>query len=191
MTSVRDPVGSGKKKVKPKKNENKKIAKAGIINKKSDKEKRRDRIIILLIILIALILIILWIYFNISSRVKQDALGVTCVDFIKSISIEKACNLNENEIEIILKRIDDDFFVEKIEFEFFPSNSLWRVDSSKCLDIKVEARRYGSYCDIVDEEEQLSYIFNHSLNKQSEITLFVTRNTLTCETEKKEIKEFC
>jgi len=128
---------------------------------------------------------------NLSSESVEDDLGISCIDFVKSISIEGACNLNENEVQVTLKRVDGDFFVERIEFEFFPSDSLWKVDGSKCLDIRLKDKNYGSYCDILREEQIASYVFHHSLGKQKEVSLFVTKNSLSCKSESKQIRESC
>lgn len=158
----------------------------------NEREKRRKLALVIFLsgLLIGLILII-WIFLNLSSESVEDDLGISCIDFVKSISIESACNLNENEVQVTLKRIDGDFFVERIEFEFFPSDSLWKVDGSKCLDVRLEDKKYGSYCDILREEQTASYIFHHSLGKQKEVILFVTKNTLSCRSDSKEIERSC
>jgi len=179
-----------KNEVITKKKDMKKKSKSRGGNEKSENDRKRDLIILLLLLLLALIFII-WYFLNLTPESEEVVLGTPCVDFVKSVFIEDACNLNNDEVQVTLRRIDADYFIEGFEFGFFPSDSLWKVDGSKCLDVRLKDKRYGSYCDVVDEDQTATYVFHHSLGKQSDVNLFVIRNSLSCESESKEIRESC
>ena len=66
---------------------------------------------------------------------------------------------------------------------------VWKHNSHKNITIK--DKNYGSYCDILREEQTVSYIFHHSLGKQKEVNLFVVKNSLSCKSDSKKIKESC
>ena len=153
-------------------------------------KKRKIFIGIFIIILIAISLIFIQL-FSIENLVYKSPVKISCEDFVKSFSIEEACHLNDNEVEIKIKRNIGNFYLERIKFEFQPSDSLWKVDGTKCEDIKLKNKNYGNYCEVIDEGEELSYILNLSLGKQNKIKLIVEGNGLDCEINEKEIKEQC
>ena len=146
--------------------------------------------IILLVILSIAGVLIIW---SVTREIvlKSPSQLTSCIDFF-SFSIDKACYLNKDEIKITIKRKFKNINVNKIKFEFYPSNALWEISGEKCLDVRLENKKYGEYCDIVDNLESISYIFKVSdLEIQEKVFVAVEGNEIICEIGEKEIKEVC
>ena len=146
----------------------------------SNKKKKKKILLILtgLIFLIIILSTFSWI-------IKEQ----NCLEFRESFSIENACNLNENEVEVSLKRSSDNINLKIIKFKFQPSKSLWKVDGTKCLDIKLKENRYGNYCELIKDEESSTYVFNLSLGKQNNIKVWIGGNKKICKIGEREITE--
>lgn len=140
-----------------------------------------------LILIVTSISIILWSLTN--NVINKSPLDESCLDFI-GISIEEACYLNSDEIKIALEKRDSKVNIKKISFSFLPSDSLWEITGKKCLDARLEDRKYGSYCDIIDHRAR--YVFDTSdLEVQNTIAVSVSGNYINCFIGEKEIKSTC
>lgn len=138
----------------------------------------KKKLVIILIVVLIVIGALVWIFFGNFKEVISEIKG--CSDFRNSFSIEGACNLNENEVKVDLKRIDDNINLVRIKFEFKPSNSLWKVDGSKCLDVRLNENKYGNYCELIEEENENSYILNLSLGKQESVKVLAEDRGRIC-----------
>ena len=103
-----------------------------------------------------------------------------CPEVVSSFSVDSSCNLNEEEVMVFLERGSDDFNLDRIKFEFQPSNSLWKVDGVKCADVRLNENKYGSYCELIGEEEEERYVFNLEEGVQERVDVFVEGGGLSC-----------
>ena len=148
-------------------------------------------IFIFLIILIITPILVLWAITK-GIILKSPSPYYDCITDFSSFSIEKACYLNKDEIKITIKRGQDNVKVNKIKFEFSPSNALWEISGEKCLDVRLEDKKYGGYCNIVDNLRSISYIFKiDNLEIQEKVLVVVEGNEIVCKIEEKKIKGVC
>ncbi len=182
------------KKEKEKRRESKEKSKQE--KKKRNLKKKKSRGFVLIFILLTIILALgltVWIFIQ-NEMITLSPLEFKfwdCSEFKESFSVENACNLNENEVEVSLKRSFDDINLERIKLEFQDSGSLWKIDGAKCLDVRLKENKYGSYCELIKEEESNSYVFNLSLGKQTNVKVQVEGNGITCNVGQREIAVSC
>jgi len=121
----------------------------------------------------------------------KNILNKDCFEFEKSFSIEDVCNLNENELKVSFTRGSDNINLVRLKLEFLPSKSLWKIDGSKCLDIRLDEERYGNYCSLIKEEDNKIYVFNHSLGLQDEVKIWAEDIKKTCFIGEREVRRVC
>ena len=68
---------------------------------------------------------------------------------------------------------------------------MWKIDGTKCLDVRLKENKYGDYCELISERSHSSYVFNLSLGKQQSVEVVAKGNGRTCKVGKKEITENC
>jgi len=144
--------------------------------------------VVIFLIVISLVAVIL--IFNLSYKIIKKSPQDFCPSFLNSVSIKKACYLNNEEVKIILKR-NFNYDFKKIRVLFNPSNSIWEISGKKCKDVRLEEKNYGNFCSVILEGEEKSYVINTTdLGKQEKIVLFVGDEKF-CFVEEKIIEDRC
>ena len=124
--------------------------------------------------------------------ILKAPIEASCLEFSRSFSIEKACYLNDDEIELNVKREFDNVEVKSLLISFEQSESLWEISGKKCSDIRLKGKNYGNYCDIVDEGGSLSYVFNVSeMEREEKVKLAVESASKLCVVEEASVRESC
>ena len=145
---------------------------------------------IFLILIVITMIIIFWGFIKEVVQ-KSPAENIDCLSVINEIGIKKACYLNENEIEVRLKRGFDNYDIEKLKFSFSGEDSaVWELTGKKCSDVRT-GDKYGDYCEILNPGEEISYVFyavdTARLNK---IRLAVGNGNL-CSVSEKTVENNC
>jgi len=135
------------------------------------------------------ILILSLIFFDSFEVIISEIKG--CSDIRDSFSVKSACNLNENEVKVNIIRGADNINIVRMKFEFQPSDSLWKVDGTKCLDVRLDRNKYGDYCELIDEERENSYVLNLSLGLQKSVKVWIKDKGRICRLGKVEVGEKC
>jgi len=147
----------------------------------------------LILVVIALGLVsVLW--YTTKKIISTSPLETDFFCLVSDILIKRACYLNDDEIQVDVKRGVDELKIKKLEMRFFSLNEtfIWVVSGEKCLDIRLKEKEYGSYCDILPQVSSFSYVFNFTdLPKQERVKLVLGTENDFCIAGEKEIKNFC
>lgn len=154
-------------------------------------KKALSNTVVNVLLIVAAMLAIMLVWYSVRQLTKNPG-ETPCFYFVNALKIEKACYLNENEVQIVLNRNFENLAIEKMEFSFSPGNALWEIKNEKCSDARTSNNNYGGYCKILAPGATSSYIFNTSgLEKQQIIEFAILNSGNLCSIGNKIITSSC
>jgi len=120
--------------------------------------------------------------------ITKSPIEKQCFFYSGASSIIEAKYLDNNEIQVGVRRKTGERDFDNLKFTFFPSGSVWEISGKKCSDVRLKDSDYGRVCKVLSSGETKYYIFEVSeLPIQQEISLSVTKDDLDCFVEDREI----
>lgn len=157
---------------------------------------KADSNLIAILIFVLLSISAIAIFWAVISNKINLSPQISCSDFElkKSLKINKACYLNENEILISLERKLDSDTITSLEFDFDNFGFLLKDKSFGCSDIRELNSEYGRACEIVLQGMSKDYVFNVAEEGNSKnifVGVYLGENNQICSGAQKEIEMNC
>lgn len=126
-----------------------------------DSKKALSSVVTLSFLILISILAVIALWFALKPVIQKSPLEQTiCLDVSRTLSIEKACYLNDGELEVVINRALDSPAIDSLVLSFSPYEARWMIRDKKCSDVRVLTGRYGEYCKVLSAGMKMSYVFN-------------------------------